>query len=213
MVRSVKRVPDLRQQVFDRVRESIHAGALADDERITEMTVAKLYSVSRTPAREALALLSQAGLLAQDERGYRLPSFSRRDIDELFEVRRLIEPYAVRTICNDASDAELEALAAFARRELARSGETAKYAEANRRLRARIFRLVRNAKLNELVHSFEDRLAFIRVRTLRDPAIRRISSEGNGRLVEAISRRDADVAERTMHYLLDEAQAAIVALL
>ena len=109
-MRTIKRVPDLRQQIFDQLRESINSGSVPHDERLTEMTVAKLYNVSRTPAREALALLSQAGLLAQDERGYRVPSFSRKDIDDVFEVRHLIEPYAVACIARDATDAELKSL-------------------------------------------------------------------------------------------------------
>lgn len=213
MRRAIKRVPDLRDQIFERLRESILAGEISGDERLTEMTVAKLYSVSRTPAREALALLFQAGLLAQDDRGYRLPSFSRQDIDDVFEVRRLIEPYAVRSICADASDAELKALARAAKTELARGKEHTSYVEANRRLRTRLFQLLRNEKLQQLVSLFNDRLAFIRVRTLRDPATRRISVEGNRRMIDAVVRRDAGEAEAAMRYLLDEAQKATIALL
>lgn len=213
MRRAIKRVPDLRDQIFQRLRASILAGEIADTERLTEMTVAKLYGVSRTPAREALALLFQVGLLAQDERGYRLPAFSRQDIDDVFEVRRLIEPYAVRSICDDASDADLKALASFAASELARGDDHTGYVEANRRLRARLFQLLRNEKLQQLVSLFNDRLAFIRVRTLGDPVTRRISVEGNRRLIDAVVRRDAGDAEASMRYLLDEAHKATVALL
>lgn len=51
MRRAIKRVPDLREQVFTKLREDINAGAIGDDERLTEMTVAKLYDVSRLRRR------------------------------------------------------------------------------------------------------------------------------------------------------------------
>lgn len=213
MSRLIERVPDLREQVFERLRENINSGAIGFDERLTEMTVAKQFGVSRTPAREALALLNQAGLLSQDERGYRLPSFSRTDIDELFEVRRLIEPFAVRCVCRDASDRDLQALDRFAKSELARYGGGIQYVEANRRVRARLFELLKNQKLRYFVTHFEDRLAFIRVKTLQNPKIRRISVEGNKKLFAVVTRRNEAAAEAAMIYLLDQAHKAVVAML
>ena len=210
---TVQRVPDLRQQIFDQLRDSINAGAVGNDERLTEMTVAKRYNVSRTPAREALALLLQAGIVAQDERGYRIPSFSRSDIDHVFEVRHLVEPYAVGCICRDAADADLKALSKFAAAQLKRDAESDAYADANKRIRARLFGLLQNDKLLAIVTSFEDRLAFIRVRTLRDPVTRKISSDGNARLIAAVTARDARAAQACMKYLLDEAHKAVVALI
>jgi DNA-binding GntR family transcriptional regulator len=210
---TLKRAPDLRRQIFDQLRAGINAGTIPRDERLTEMTVAKLYNVSRTPAREALALLSQAGLLAQDERGYRVPGFSRKDIDDVFEVRHLIEPFAVACIARDATDAELKSLARFAHAELKRDGDNDGYVEANKRIRQRLFALLRNDKLQQLIGVFEDRQAFIRMRTLHDPAIRRISAEGNARLIDAVTTRDAQGAEACMHYLLTEARKAVISLL
>jgi DNA-binding GntR family transcriptional regulator len=210
---TVQRVPDLRQQIFDQVRESINSGAVGSDERLTEMTVAKRYNVSRTPAREALALLLQAGLVTQDERGYRVPTFSRSDIDNVFEVRGLVEPYAVTCICRDATDAELKALSKFASAELKRSTNRESYADSNKRIRTRLFSLLRNDKLLAVVTAFEDRLAFIRRQTLRDPVTRKISAEGNARLIEAIAARDAAGAESCMRYLLDEAYKAVIAFI
>jgi DNA-binding GntR family transcriptional regulator len=210
---AVQRVPDLRQQVFDQLREEINSGTLADDEKLTEMTVAARYSVSRTPAREALALLVHAGLLVPEGRGYHVPAFSKSDIDNVFEVRRLIEPYAVGRIARDAADADLKAMLKFVTAEVKKTVDDLGYVKANQRLRARIFSLLENDKLQATIASFDDRLVFIRRQTLRDPAIRRISAEGNLRMAEAIAARDADAADKLMRHLLDEAQKAIVALI
>lgn len=210
---TVQRVPDLRQQVFDQLREDINSGRLADDEKLTEMTVAARYNVSRTPAREALALLVQAGLLVPDDRGYRVPAFSKADIDNVFEVRRLLEPHAVACIALDASDAELKSMLKFVAAEVRRNAADISYVQSNQRIRARIFSLLRNDKLHGVIASFDDRLVFIRRQTLRDPVVRKISSSGNLRLAEAIAARDVDAAETCMRHLLDEAYRAIIAII
>ncbi len=87
------------------------------------------------------------------------------------------------------------------------------YVKTNQRIRARIFSLLRNDKLHAVIASFDDRLMFIRRRTLRDPATRRISAQGNMKMAEAIAARDAKGAEISMCHLLDEAQKAILALI
>lgn len=206
-------MPDLRRQVFDRLREEINAGSLGDDERLTELVVAKRYDVSRTPAREALALLVHEGLLVPEGRGYRVPTFSRKDIDDMFEIRELVEPYAAACIARDATDKELKALLAFVTAEARHVSSSAAYAKANQRIRARIFSLLRNPKLHAVASSFDDRLVFIRRQTLRDAQTREISAAGNVRLAEALAAHDEAGAAEAMRHLLAAAHRAIVALL
>lgn len=210
---TVQRVPDLRQQVLDQLREDISSGAIADDEKLTEMTVAGRYNVSRTPAREALALLVQAGLLAPEGRGYRVPSFSKADIDDVFEVRRLVEPYAMGCIARDATDADLKAMLKFVAAEVKKTGDNLSYVKGNQRIRARILSLLGNAKLQAVIATFDDQLVFIRRQTLREPLIRQISAQGNLKLAEALAARDVAAAEACMTSLLSEAQRAIVSLI
>jgi DNA-binding GntR family transcriptional regulator len=213
MTVAVQRVPDLRRQVFDRLREDINAGSLGDDERLTEMTVAKRYEVSRTPAREALALLAHTGLLVPEGRGFRVPVFSRKDIDDMFEVRGLIEPYAAACIARDAGNGELKALLTFVIAEARHVTSSSAYAKANDRIRERMFSLLRNPKLHAAVSSFDDRLVFIRRQTLRDRETRDISAAGNVRLAQALAARDETGAAEAMRHLLAEAHRAIIALL
>ena len=210
---TVQRVPDLRQQVFEKLREDINSGAVADDEKLTELTVAARYAVSRTPAREALALLVHDGLLAPEGRGYRVPAFSKTDIDNVFEVRRQIEPFAVSCIARDASDADLKAMLKFVAGEIKKNGDNTGYVKSNQRIRARIFSLLTNDALQSVIASFDDRLVFIRRQTLRKAATRTISAQGNLRMAKAIAARNPAEAEACMRYLLDEAQKAIVSMI
>jgi len=210
--KTLKRVPDLRDQIFEQLRESIHAGELDVSERLTEVEVAKRYNVSRTPAREALALLHKADLLKLDDQGYGLPVFSEKDINDMFEVRRMIEPPAIRLICADATAPELKTLERFSKAELKDEDDAATYGDVNRRMRQLLFSYLRNDKLRATINSFEDRLAFVRIRTLQLPELRKKSVNGNSRLLSAITKRNADEAAKWMNYLLDESQKAMIAL-
>lgn len=51
--------------------------------------------MSRTPVREALSRLAAEGIVElRPNRGARLVELSRKDIDEIFDMRALLEPYA-----------------------------------------------------------------------------------------------------------------------
>ena len=52
-------------KIADQLEEMILEGSFADNERLDEMQLAIRFSVSRTPIREALQRLAQAGLARQ----------------------------------------------------------------------------------------------------------------------------------------------------
>src|SRR5438128_1384470 len=68
-----------RHQITDRLREDIFSGRLAEGQRLQEAKLSAQFGVSRGPIREALAQLTQEGLLeAKPNRGV---SVSHSDSD------------------------------------------------------------------------------------------------------------------------------------
>jgi len=86
--------------------------------RLLENDVAKDLGVLAHPAREALALLTQDGLLVHEAGASRSPVFDDRQSSEVFEIRQRLEPYAVRLACERATAAELTGAANAGRRRL-----------------------------------------------------------------------------------------------
>jgi DNA-binding GntR family transcriptional regulator len=205
----VVRVPDLRQQVYEGLREAIRRGDYPPEARFLEHGVARDFGVSRTPAREALALLVQDGLIVQDGRSFRFPTYTPEEIDEVFEVRRRIEPFAVRLAVERSSDAERQMMRRMIESELAEHGKRETYVAANQRIRNAVFAMCRNPRLQTAIHMHEDYIHFVRTHTLTDPDIRATSVGGMARLAKAIAARDPDAAEAAMDFLLVEAQTAI----
>src|SRR5258708_19995335 len=100
----------LRDQVYERMRESIRTGRVRPGDRLQEIGLAEALGVSRTPVREALALLARDGLAEMQGRGFVVTGLSPQDIGHIFELRRLLEPPAVRDAATAATDAGVAAL-------------------------------------------------------------------------------------------------------
>ncbi len=76
------------------LRARILAGNYAADEFIRQEVIAKELGVSRIPVREALAQLEAEGLvIRQKYRGALVPKLSIGEIEEIYEVRGMLEPY------------------------------------------------------------------------------------------------------------------------
>jgi GntR family transcriptional regulator, vanillate catabolism transcriptional regulator len=87
------------ERATEALRELVLRGAFPVDEKLPEAKVAELLGVSRTPARLAMAVLEQDGLLVRlPRRGFRVRSFSLDEVVEAIEVRGEIEAIAARLV-------------------------------------------------------------------------------------------------------------------
>jgi DNA-binding GntR family transcriptional regulator len=103
----------LTDQVYEVLRQKIVMWEFDPNDLLTEKRLADEYSVSRTPIREALALLSQEGLVEVIPRvGYRVSAISLQDVHEIFDMRVVLEGEAAARAATAATDEQLEALQA-----------------------------------------------------------------------------------------------------
>lgn len=79
-------------QTVTRIRRSIMDGDLRPGTRLQEVELAAQLGVSRTPVREALRTLSSQGLVEiLPNRGARVASWSTGDLEEIYELRIMLE--------------------------------------------------------------------------------------------------------------------------
>src|SRR6476660_5258141 len=110
--RRLKRSQGFVEEVFALIRADIMSLRIPPDTRISIDSLARELGVSQTPIREALSMLEAIGLVTKRRFiGYcSAPKLNRKQFEELFEVRSLIEPYAARCAAQRMSDADLKAL-------------------------------------------------------------------------------------------------------
>jgi DNA-binding GntR family transcriptional regulator len=205
-MKQIQRVPDLRSQIYERLRNAIRSGEYAPGTRLLEHDVARDLGVSRTPAREALALLTRDGILVQERRGFKLPVYDAQQITEVFEIRYRLEPYAVRLACERSTTEELKALKLMADSALGKPASTDGYVAVNLRLRQALFALSKNRRLEEAIHLYDELVHYVRIKTLNVEANRELSIKGWRKLVAAVVARKAEAAEESMVRLLGLAQ-------
>ena len=102
----------LRDHAYKQIHGMLLAGELAPGQTVSEQSLARKIGISRTPVREAIRRLEQEGVLEQAPRvGTIVRQPKRRDLEELYQLREALEPYAVAQIGGRVGPEDLDLLA------------------------------------------------------------------------------------------------------
>lgn len=97
--------------VYGELRRRLMAGSFLPGEPLREEHIATQLSVSRTPVRNAIERLIVDGLVTREgRRGAVVLGWQDRDIDEAFELRMLLEPYAAQAAAERATPEQIQEL-------------------------------------------------------------------------------------------------------
>jgi DNA-binding GntR family transcriptional regulator len=193
LVKDLLSKPDsLSERIYGDLRKRLQQGAIGLHDRLVDIEIATTYGVSRMPAREALLRLVNEGYLVGTNRGFIIPRLTLADIADIFEVRKLLEPRAAANAARDLDTLTLNHLleALNDARAAERNDDADRLMLATMAFRAAWLNAVRNARLAKTIARFIDHVQTVRLRTMSDPAVRRIVSDGLEGLFDAFARRD-----------------------
>ncbi|PUB20291.1 DNA-binding GntR family transcriptional regulator [Promicromonospora sp. AC04] len=101
----------LRDDVYGRLRDAIVDGSLAPGEQLRDAELAAGLGVSRTPVREALLRLAEAGLVvARPGRSTAVSSLDLRAVRDARDVVAAMHGVAVREAVGSLTEDDLEAM-------------------------------------------------------------------------------------------------------
>lgn len=210
----------LRQQALERLRAAVISGRLAPGQRLVERELTDLMQVSRTVVREALRQLETEGLVAMvPNKGPVVRELTEKEARELYRIRAVLEGLAARLFVENADAAALRALAeALAVVERAYiSGGSEAVLEAKNRFYEVLFAGARSDVLSGMLASLHARIWRWRAVGLshphRSPQRSAEAVAGLKALVEAITRRDADAAEKYTREETNRAAAEVLRLI
>ncbi|MDR1513249.1 MAG: GntR family transcriptional regulator [Propionibacteriaceae bacterium] len=188
---------DLTANYYLRLREDILAGEFPVGAQLLETTLATRYGVSRTPIREALALLEHDGLIERVSRGFRVRAGTPQDVLEAYEARVALEPAAAAAAAQRSGDLELVQLA-----RLQEKAEQATEAAELRRLHAQWHECLWQAGHNAFIAAALARImAQLRIYDQGEPPPSGDYSRSNAdhaAILDACRDRDADRARALM---------------
>jgi len=200
----------VRERVYEYLKSAILSGRLRPGEKLTEERWAKTLGVSRTPIRETFHKLEAEGLIKpRKKRGFIVARDSREEIEELFELRSILEGYTLRLLSQTLSEETFKKLYEFIEKaeEALKRKRIEEVFKWNTRFhdtiheqvshKTRLYRLIVNMRKYVLRH---------RKDTLRYPDGGRRSIEGHKKIMMALSLRDPDLCERVMREHIQEAK-------
>jgi DNA-binding GntR family transcriptional regulator len=86
------------------IKSAILSGHLRPDELLVERRIAEQLGVSKTPVREALISLTSSGLLTPTRnRGIAVRRLRAEDVQRIYEMRMLVEPWAAGQVAGSGS--------------------------------------------------------------------------------------------------------------
>jgi DNA-binding GntR family transcriptional regulator len=103
--------PSASTTASELIREAIVHGRLAPGQRLKEEELARELGMSRTPVREALLILQSDGLVESvPRRGATVRSYAVDDLDDLYQLRAVLEGHAARRAATRISAADVARL-------------------------------------------------------------------------------------------------------
>lgn len=192
----MKRADKVYEEIQRHIVESARGG-----ESVSEQALADRFGVSRTPVREALYRLAKEGLVdVIPNVGYLVHKTTYEDVRQVFEAREALEGMAARLAAGRVTDADVHAIQAAldaARPHLGSERAVPYMREANAVLHGTILRVARNLRIAESVRLFSAQLEHI-ILTLTGRERYEQSYREHIEIIDALSRRDPDLAERAM---------------
>ena len=202
----------LHDEVAAQLRERIFAGELPPGTFLDEVRLAEQMSISRTPLREALKVLTAEGLVRHEpRRGCFVNEVTEQDLDEIFPVIGLLEGRCAYEAAQHASDADIEALDVLHQKlaKHARARRINEYYEANFAIHEAIIRLAGNRWLAGVIADLRKILRLARLQQLHAPGRLDQSLSEHLAVFAALKARDADGAEAAMRTHLQRQREAL----
>jgi DNA-binding GntR family transcriptional regulator len=191
----------LPEQIAEVLADEIIERKLSPGSRLPEPALAERFGTSRAPIREALYLLDQAGLVERTpRRGTVVKTYSRREIEELYQVRITLERLALERICEepDMVEACLATLEPIIREMEAAQDDPLRYRELNYLFHRSIIVVSRSDLVRRLYAQIEGPLKiFLRRMFSADDAVSKSFGE-HLQILAAIEEADAEKAQQRL---------------
>lgn len=183
------------QHALDGLRRAIVAGELRPGQRVLQEDIAERLGVSVATMREALRVLEQEGQVGyRPRRGYFVTELRIEDLEEIYELRQVLEERAARKALPTLDDDALERIALAARdcEVAAERGDIAAELEANRRFHFGMLESPDQVHSMRLIRLLWDSTEAYRAMYYNSAEERRNAASAHHDILDAVRRGDAD---------------------
>jgi DNA-binding GntR family transcriptional regulator len=195
------RTDSFREQVTRALEAAIVAGELEPGVIYSAPVLAERFGVSATPVREAMLDLVKEGFVEPlRNRGFRVVEMSDEDLDDIAQIRLLIEVPTISKIALLLTPARFEKLAAAAEaiERAAADGDVLQYLDADRRFHVELISATGNARLTDLVDRLRRQARLFGLKDLAKSGQLMASAREHRMLLDALRVQDIRAAKNLM---------------
>jgi len=203
----------LREKILESIRDAIISGALKAGTKVSEPDLALRYGISRTPIREAFRQLESEGYLKViPRRGAVVSSFTKKEIEEFYAIKSILEGYAARCACNKLTEKELAKLETINSRllELVSSKDVKNFLKLDSDFHDLFINAADNEKLKEMITNLVSRFQRLRMMSLAQPGRMELSAQQHQKIIDAFRNKDGARAEEIVRQTAEYAGQVLI---
>lgn len=205
-----KRRIQTRESVYQSIKSYLLSGQMGPGRKLTQESLAGKLRVSRTPVREALHRLESEGLVSRsDTGGFLVPDLSVHELDELFDLRSVLEGFSVRFACNGISEKKILFLEEVVDKsqEAHSNGEAEEIFFWNTEFHDTIHNITSERKrFKSLITNMREYVLRYRMDTLYHLDLAQKSINAHRKILLAFRLKDPNLAEYTMRRHIQESK-------
>ncbi len=215
MVKAIQNPRNLKEAVYERLKENIVRGKLPAGTKLGEINLAQKLGVSRTPLREAINRLEQDGFVKMiPRRGAFVKKHSLQEILENLEMREVLEGLAGRLAARHATPEMIRRMKSCFRGFSGGNveGSISPYAHQNIRFHNLIIQASQNQKLIAIIRNLFDQMDMVRLHTIVLPGRARKSLSEHSAIIRYIEKGQAQKVERELRAHIADLRRAVLKL-
>lgn len=192
---------NLRSQAIALLRTRILSGELESGKVYSATVLGTELGVSPTPIREAMLDLAADDLVeVVPNKGYKVTVPTEQDLNEIAELRLMLEVPAVKAVVAEATDADLERLEAPVEKcaRAAADGDLPGFLLADREFHLELIGHARNARLQRLVAALRDQTRLVGLKGLSEAGLLGESAAEHRAILDAVKARETRRAQKLM---------------
>ena len=205
--------PNLEDQVYKIIKDKIIWHEIKMGERIIDKKLAEELGVSRSMVRQVLTILAKEELLTIVPRnGFYVREITRKEIEEIYNIRKLLEAYATELAVLKISSrdiTEVEEVFKKAKRDLEKD-EVKSFIETDVKLHKLLIDNCGNKYLKRTINEYNDRYAFYRIVDLSRAERAKESYFEHYEIFRAIKEKKVELSTKLMAKHIENAKNIIL---
>jgi DNA-binding GntR family transcriptional regulator len=216
----INAIQNTAEVIAQSLKEMIYEAELKPGQPLIQERIAEMFQVSRVPVRDALQMLISMGIVINvPRRGVIVRPLTEKLLEDLFEVRKILEGAAIRMVLRNATSEFLSRLGELIQRqsECLKTGDVKGYGRLDEAFHQVEYEGVGNLRLVELIRSNWEMIKQARSASIVEPKHGKVwmatSVKRHKRILTALMKRDEGMASSIILDNIESSKREIIACL